>query len=30
VIQAVEQFVLYTGSRPNAEQISRAAALARS
>jgi len=30
VIQAVEQFVLYTGSRPNAEQVSRAAAFARS
>jgi shikimate dehydrogenase len=30
VIQAVEQFVLYTGSRPNTEQIGRAAAFARS
>jgi shikimate dehydrogenase len=30
VIQAVEQFVLYTGSRPNAEQISRAADFAHS
>jgi shikimate dehydrogenase len=29
-LQAVEQFVLYTGSRPNAEQIDRAAAFARS
>jgi shikimate dehydrogenase len=30
VIQAVEQFVLYTGCRPNAEQIIQAAAFARS
>lgn len=29
VLQAIEQFVLYTGSRPNAEQIRRAAAFAR-
>jgi len=30
VIQAVEQFVLYTGSRPNSDQVKRAAAFARS
>jgi shikimate dehydrogenase len=30
VIQAVEQFVLYTGVRPTVEQTSRAAAFARS
>jgi shikimate dehydrogenase len=29
-LQAVEQFVLYTGVRPNADQIARAAAFARS
>jgi shikimate dehydrogenase len=29
VLQAVEQFVLYTGVRPNADQIARAAAFAR-
>jgi shikimate dehydrogenase len=28
VLQAVEQFVLYTGVRPSAEQIARAAAVA--
>ena len=30
VLQAVEQFVLYTGIRPDAEQIAEAAAFARS
>ena len=30
VLQAVEQFVLYTGIRPSAEQIAEAAAYARS
>jgi shikimate dehydrogenase len=30
VLQAVEQFVLYTGVRPNAEEIEKAAAFARS
>jgi shikimate dehydrogenase len=29
VIQATEQFVLYTGSRPSSEQIQRAAVFAR-